>query len=173
MTDASHELRTPVSVVRTTAQVTLGRDDRPKAEYREALTTLADQAQRLSRMVDDMLTLAVADAGGRPLQNGEFYLDELLDECARSARTLGPPDQVAVNATWPDEIPFSGDEELLRQMLLNLLSNAICHSTSTDSTSRVELVAETIGDNVRIVRRHRPRHCGVRPRTRLRAVCSD
>ena len=114
MTDASHELRTPVSVVRTTAQVTLGRDDRPKAEYREALTIIADQAQRLSRMVDDMLTLAVADAGGRPLQNGEFYLDELLDECARSARTLGQPDQVAVNATWPDEIPFSGDEELLR-----------------------------------------------------------
>ena len=114
MTDASHELRTPVSVVRTTAQVTLGRDDRPKAEYREALTIIADQAQRLSRMVDDMLMLAVADAGGRPLQVSEFYLDELVHECARSAQALGQPDQVTVDATSPDEIAFSGDEELLR-----------------------------------------------------------
>ena len=151
MTDASHELRTPVSVVRTTAQVTLGRDDRPKAEYREALTIIADQAQRLSRMVDDMLMLAVADAGGRPLQLSHFYLDELVHECARAAQALGQPDTVAVSATSPDEIAFSGDEELLRQMLLNLLSNAVRHATSTDGPGRVDLSVDVIGDDVRIV----------------------
>ena len=153
MTDASHELRTPVSVVRTTAQVMLGRDDHPKAEYREALTIVAEQAQRLSRMVDDMLMLmlAVADAGGRPLQISQFYLDELVHECVRSAQALGQPHGVQVNVTSPDEVAFSGDEELLKQMLFNLLGNGVRHAASTAGPAWIDLTVETPGREVRIV----------------------
>ena len=56
-----------------------------------------------------------------------------------------------MSATSPDEIAFSGDEELLRQMLLNLLSNAVRHATSTDGPGRVDLSVDVIGDDVRIV----------------------
>lgn len=151
MADASHELRTPVSVARTTAQVTLARDDRPPTEYREALTIIADQSQRLSRMVEDMLMLAVADAGGRPLQVSLLYLDELVHECARSAQALGHSDGVRVNVTSPNEVAFSGDEELLRQMLLNLLGNAVRHATSGEGPAVVDVTLERAGNVVSVV----------------------
>jgi signal transduction histidine kinase len=61
--DAAHELRTPVSVIRAAADVTLTRDHREEAEYREAFGIIAGQARGLGRLVDSMLVLARADAG--------------------------------------------------------------------------------------------------------------
>ena len=66
MADASHELRTPVSVIQTAAEVTLDRPSREEAEYRDALTIVCEQSARLSHVVDDMLVLARADAAGLP-----------------------------------------------------------------------------------------------------------
>src|SRR4029079_16651157 len=68
MADASHELRTPVSVIQSAAAVTLARDVRDEREYREPLTHVAAESRRLGRLVDDMLVLARADAGGYPLR---------------------------------------------------------------------------------------------------------
>src|SRR5947207_12397325 len=67
MADASHELRTPVSIMRTAADVTLSRPDREAAEYRDALTVVAQQASRLARLVDDMLVLARSDGAAYPM----------------------------------------------------------------------------------------------------------
>ena len=66
MADASHELRTPVTVARTAAQVTLAAT-RTEPEYREALDIISLQTDRLTHVVDDMFLLAVADVEGRPL----------------------------------------------------------------------------------------------------------
>src|SRR5262249_60938445 len=77
MADASHELRTPLSVMRTTTQVTLEKPSRDENEYRDALAMINDQTRRLARIVEDMFTLARADAGRRPVTQGSFYLDEL------------------------------------------------------------------------------------------------
>ena len=63
MADASHELRTPVSVSRTAIEVTLGRSGRHEDEYRESLGIVAEQVRRLNRIVEDMFTLARADGG--------------------------------------------------------------------------------------------------------------
>ena len=63
MADASHELRTPVSVIQTAAEVTLQRETRESWEYRDALAIISEQSTRLTRMVEDMLVLARADAG--------------------------------------------------------------------------------------------------------------
>src|SRR6185503_14289753 len=84
MADASHELRTPVSVIRTAADVTLNREHRAEAEYREALAIAGVQAQRLGTLVEDMLVLARADAGGYPFRPIDFYLDDAIDECQRA-----------------------------------------------------------------------------------------
>ena len=75
MADASHELRTPVSVVRTAAQVTLARERRPEEEYRESLTIVAEQSERLARLVDSMFLLSRAEARAIPLVLGEVGLD--------------------------------------------------------------------------------------------------
>ena len=128
MTDASHELRTPVSVTRTTAQVTLGQQHRSEGEYRESLTIVAEQAERLTRMVDDMFLLARADAHARPLDSAAIYLDELIDECTRAVRVLAEARGVAVAVTGDHDVAFVGDENLLRQLLINLLENAVAHT---------------------------------------------
>ncbi len=126
--DASHELRTPVSIVRSAAEVTLDRETRSEAEYREALAVIAEHARRLGRMVDDMMTLARADAGGLRVEATDLYLDELLGECVRDAGVLAG-ERVGLRGASASETPFRGDERLLRQMLMNLLDNAVRHSS--------------------------------------------
>ncbi|QQS44908.1 MAG: heavy metal sensor histidine kinase [Acidobacteriota bacterium] len=133
MTDASHELRTPLHVIRTAAEVTLDHPhgiERQADEYREALGMINEQARRLTGIVEDMFTLARADAGQRDLEYGIFYLDELLAETARAAAVLAAGKGVEVGIESPGETPFRGDEGLIRQMLLNLLDNAIRHTPS-------------------------------------------
>src|SRR5215510_6732428 len=138
MADASHELRTPLSVMRTTAQVILERPRRDENEYRNALAMIDDQTRRLARIVDDMFTLARADAGRRPLAHGAFYLDELIVETARAAGVLAARKGVTVETAWSPEVSYYGDEHLLRQLLLNLLDNAIKH-TPAGGVVRVNL----------------------------------
>ncbi|MCI0389382.1 MAG: ATP-binding protein [Acidobacteria bacterium] len=128
MADASHELRTPLSVMRTATQVILEKPRRDENEYRDALAMINDQTRRLARIVDDMFTLARADAGRRPLTLGAFYLDELIGETSRAASVLAARKGVTVEAAERAEVLYYGDEHLLRQMLLNLLDNAIRHT---------------------------------------------
>jgi signal transduction histidine kinase len=125
MADASHQLRTPVSVIRTSAQVTLTRSDRTAAEYQESLEIIARQSVRLTKMVDDMFMLAMVDAEGRPLQNAPLYLNEVIDGVARDAQPLAAERNMTVNSVVSDDIPLVGDEDLLRQMLWNLVENAL------------------------------------------------
>ena len=125
MADASHELRTPLSVIRTTSSVTLDRKDRAESEYREALTIIEQQAQRLSRIVEDMFLLARADASHPSLQFTDFYLDELVAETTRAAAVLATQKTIDLVQPSLPEAPFRGDEGILRQMIWNLLDNAI------------------------------------------------
>jgi two-component system, OmpR family, sensor kinase len=130
MANASHELRTPASVVRTAAQVTLSQSDRTNAEYRESLAIIGEQATRLSRLVDAMFLLSRAEAHGVPLQPEFLNLDDLLAECVRAARVLAEPRRVSVVAGGDDEVGLTADDALLRQMVGNLLDNAIRHAES-------------------------------------------
>jgi len=127
MADASHELRTPVSVVHTTAQVTLARVSRPEHDYRESLTIVAEQSGRLARLVDQMFLLSRAEAQGIPLIQEPLYLDDLIGECARALRVIANERDVEVQTCGEAEVMFVGDNMLLRQMVGNLLDNAIQH----------------------------------------------
>jgi signal transduction histidine kinase len=141
MADASHELRTPVSVVRATADVTLSRGHRDEAEYREALAIVGEQARRVSRLVDDMLVLARADAGGYPLRPVDLYLDEVVADCRRAVDVLAVERGVIIRAATSPEIPFRGDEELLRRLVLNVLQNAVQHTPAGGAVA-VELLRD-------------------------------
>jgi two-component system, OmpR family, sensor kinase len=128
MADASHELRTPVSVIRTAADVALSRVHREEPEYRETLTIVGGEAQRVGRLVEDMLVLARADAGGYPLRPVDLYLDEVVAECRRAVDVLATGRGVRIESASTPEMPFRGDEALLRQMVLNVLQNAVQHT---------------------------------------------
>jgi heavy metal sensor kinase len=126
MADASHELRTPVAVIRGESEVALSRTSRDSKDYRDSLAIVNDEGQRLTRMVEDLFTLARADAGEYPLVLTDFYLDESINECVRSVRSLAAQkDQEIIYQPPAKEIAFRGDEPLIRRMLLNLLHNAI------------------------------------------------
>jgi heavy metal sensor kinase len=137
MADASHELRTPLSVMRTATGVTLEKEQRSESEYRDALRVVDEQARRLTRIVADMFTLSRADARRSPHCN-DFYLDELVWECVRAADILGSRKGLEIKVAKLRETPYYGDEGMLRQLILNLLDNAIKH-TPTDGEVRVSL----------------------------------
>jgi two-component system OmpR family sensor kinase len=138
MADASHELRTPVATARTAAGVALQQPNRAEAEYRETLQIIEQQTIRLSRVVDDMFTLARADAGNYPVRTTPMYLDEVLDDVVRASRVLASARNVSIDSADAAPAPFDGDEDLLRRMIGNLLDNAVRHSPPGSSVS-VEL----------------------------------
>jgi len=144
MADASHELRTPLHVIRTAVDVTMEHSEELTAETvnsgecQQALSIVSEQARRLTRIVDDMFTLARADAGQRPIQISDFYFDELVMATTRAAAVLAARKGVTLDVAPAQETLFRGDEGLLRQMLLNLLDNAIKY-TPSGGTIRVQM----------------------------------
>src|SRR5688572_24070638 len=96
MADASHELRTPVTTARTAATVALQQPARSEDEYRETLAIIEQETTRLSRIVDDMFTLARADAGSYPVRVAPMYLDEVVDDAVRAARVVASTRQVSI-----------------------------------------------------------------------------
>jgi len=128
MADASHELCTPVAVLRTEADVTLSRPTRTETEYRESISVMRESAQRLGRIVDDLFLLARADAGHLPLRREALYLEDVVDDAARAVRNLARERGVRVQLLPLEDSPYDGDADLLGRVLLNLLDNAIKHS---------------------------------------------
>src|SRR5437773_2265579 len=116
MADASHELRTPVSIIRTAADVALTKDRRTPEEYRETLAIIKSESERLSRLVADMLVLARADAGGYQLRPVDLYLDDIVADCQRAVAVLAAQRGVTVQCGPCPEVAFKGDEDLLRQL---------------------------------------------------------
>ena len=138
MADASHELRTPVTTARTASSVALQQPTRGEADYRETLAIIEQEMTRLSRIVDDMFTLARADAGRYPVRPTPMYLDEVLDEVVRALRVVASTRQVAISESTLRPAPFTGDDDLIRRLIVNVLDNAVRYAPS-DSVVRVAL----------------------------------
>lgn len=131
--DASHELRTPVAILTGEAEVALSKSDRTPEEYRESLEILHKESLRLKKIVEDLFTLTRADIGQLPLSKSDFYLDELVADCARTCRTLAQAKQITLQCNAATELPVHADEAFLRRMFLNLLDNAIKYTPAGGS----------------------------------------
>jgi heavy metal sensor kinase len=143
MADASHELRTPVAILRGESEVALSKEARSAEEYRESLGVLHQESERLTHIVEDLFTLTRADAGQYPLQTRDFYFDELIAECVHSARTLALAKNISLNFEGASESPIHADESLVRRMILNLLDNAIKY---TPPGGRVKVSCQRVGN---------------------------
>ena len=136
MADASHELRTPVAVIVGESEVALSQQ-RDTAEYRDSLNIVNDEGKRLTRLVEDLFTLARADSGEYPLVLSDFYLDESVNESVRSIRSLAAQKGLELFYEAPDkEIAYRGDEAVINRMMMNLLQNAI---KFTPANGRIEV----------------------------------
>jgi two-component system, OmpR family, sensor kinase len=123
--DASHELRTPLTSIRTNAGL-LQRDDLDPGDRRDAAADITAEAARMSRLVEDLLTLARADAGVK-LERAPVALGELAGDVARQFRRANP-ERLVEDTIAPVEV--IGDRDALQQLLLVLLDNAAKHTQS-------------------------------------------
>lgn len=124
---ASHELKTPLTILHGEIE-TLQRDTRATPQQREALAGMLDEIQRLARIVDDLSLLTKAGAGEVPLARETARLDQLVREAFEDARILAEPQGIAVELSVCDEVSVTGDRHRLRQLLLNLVDNAVKHN---------------------------------------------
>jgi len=153
--DASHELRTPLTIIRTNADVLRWMDPGDAPERTEALADLAGEARRMGGLVNDLLTLARADAG-QNLMLRPTPLRPLVEEACRQARLLAHGQEVAVDgATEADgtdhadytapEVTVAIDPDAFKQLLLILLDNALKY---TPVGGRVALALDQEGAEV-------------------------
>ena len=120
--DVSHELRTPLTTVRGNLDILRRMETDDQALTRESLRAIEDETARMSRLVNDLLLLAQADAGVK-LEREPVEMDTLLLEVYRQARDMA--DGVEVVLGHEDQAMVLGNADRLRQLLLNLMDNAL------------------------------------------------
>jgi len=124
MADAAHELRTPVAVIRSRVDVTLERP-RDAAAYETMLAELRAEVERLATLVNDLFTLARADADERPFSPVRVQLDEIVLAAVSTAGWMASRRGIRLEVTEAEESVIEGDAALVRQLVLIVLDNAI------------------------------------------------
>ena len=123
--DASHELRTPVSLMRTNAEITL-RKPRSEAEYREALARILEESEKVSHLIDQLLQLARADSGSATLQMTRSDLTTALENACCGARILAEAKHLHFSQSIPQQsLWVQGDSASLERLFMILLDNAV------------------------------------------------
>ena len=135
MADAAHELRTPITVLRTRAEVAL-QQPRDAEHYVSALHGVEAEARRLGGIVDSLLVLARADSGERQIERERFFLDDVAIDAAGASRVVARQKGVEVTVEEFEEAPVVGDPALARQLIMILLDNAV---KFTDSGGEVRV----------------------------------
>ncbi len=133
--DASHELRTPVAVIRTGAELALRRDREPEA-YREALREIEGESERMTQLVEDLLFLARKDARGEGMPMGPLDLREILNDAAQELHGLADAREIRIHvAAGTEPAMIAGNTAALRRLFLALLDNALKYSPSGTDVS--------------------------------------
>lgn len=129
LADVSHELRTPLTAIRGNLDLMrrMGEADE------ESLSSMQEEVQRMTRLVGDLLLLARADAGELPLEKKKVELDAIFFEVYRQMRVVSESIEVSVTAV--DQACIMGDADRLKQLLLNLVGNAIKYTPAGGSVT--------------------------------------
>ncbi len=125
VSDASHELKTPVSVIKAHCDVLL-LNDRSKEEYHEALVTIQDVSANMGRLINDLLSLARLDAGALSTSTlRDVSLKTCVHNALRLVHPLAEQRVVSVRAACLSDLVLQGDGDRLTEALLNLIENAV------------------------------------------------
>jgi len=138
--DASHELRSPLTRIRSEIEVDLAHPD--AADPLETLRSVLQEAVALQQLLDDLLLLARADAGGSARRDEVVEVDEIVLRLARRARD---GQRVTIDTSQVGAASVHGDARQLERALANVIDNATRHAAT-----RMELAVETVGGAVRV-----------------------
>lgn len=144
--DASHELKTPLTILQGELEVTLKRI-RTAAEYEEVLKSSLEEIRRISSIVENLLLLARVEDRETGLDVREFNLQRVLQEAVAGMEILAREKSLALSLSPDGAIMLRGDEQKLKQVFLNLLDNAIKYTPPHGSVS---VSASTTAESVRI-----------------------
>lgn len=139
MTDIAHELRTPVSVLK--GEIEALRDGLRPANQ-DAFASLSEEIDQLSRLVDDLQALALADAGALGLQRQQVDLRELAEQSAESHRGRLAERGIELEVVAPKPAAVSADPQRIRQLLNNLLENCYRY---VETGGRVRILLDQAG----------------------------
>jgi len=144
--DIAHELRTPLHIIQGDLEGMLDGVYEPTPEN---ITDILDETRLLARLVDDLQTLSLAEAGQLPLHPTRFLLADLLTDAAAGFESRAATQNVDLRVDIPDPSPeIEADYDRLIQVLANLLANALRH---TPKNGQITLHAEAIPEGVRII----------------------
>jgi signal transduction histidine kinase len=125
--DASHELRTPLTAIRSVGEVALQKDG-TREEYKDTIGSMLEEVNRLTALVDSLLTISRADAGRIQLHPSVFSAMDLAREAAGLFEVLVEEKGQRITVQGEEGVTLKGDRVFLRQALVNIIHNAVKHS---------------------------------------------
>jgi len=146
LADISHEFRTPLTVIRGESEIALRGKPKTKAQYQETLKRIMDQAEQTTRLVDDLLFIARADAGEPRLKVRPVSVSSLLDSTCQDFKAKAEQNEIAIVQDFEGvNVVAMGDAGRLRQVFSILLDNALRYSKAGGT---VEVRLEREADNI-------------------------
>jgi two-component system, OmpR family, phosphate regulon sensor histidine kinase PhoR len=140
--NVSHELRTPLTAIKGYAETLLGSAGRDPETAGKFLSIIDRHAGRLSRLIDDLLTLSDLELGKVPLRKEEVFMGELVEEVLETLRDKADKGRVTLDKDLPEALPpLLGDGDRLHQVLINLVDNAVKY---TPTGGMVTVRAKTV-----------------------------
>jgi two-component system sensor histidine kinase CiaH len=123
--DASHELRTPLAIMQTNTEMLLRYPKHTIEEESEHISVILKELRRMISLVSDLLTLARSESNQLQIKHQSFLLDQTINEMLEHYCLFAEMNNINIYSTIEKQIPFLGDEERIRQLLVILLDNAI------------------------------------------------
>jgi heavy metal sensor kinase len=145
--DAAHELRTPLAVMRTAAEVAL-RLPRDSEEYRSVLEEMLEEIERLTRLSEQLLFLCREDIRLVPVTRESVRIDELVGEVVDHVRVVAAEKRQTIAVDFSGPCAVLGDADQLRRLLFNLLDNAIKYTKNGGS---IRVQGAHLSEKVRVV----------------------
>ena len=146
LADISHEFRTPLTVIRGEAEIAMRGKNKTKAEYHETLGRIMEQADHTTRLVDDLLFIARADAGEPRLKVRPVSVSSLLGAACKDFKPRAEQNEITiVQDLMIGNVVVMGDAGRLRQVFTILIDNALRYSKAGD---KVEVSLDRDGDDI-------------------------
>ena len=127
VSDASHELRTPLSILQGETELVLS-GSHTVEDYQKTLRVIDDELKKMTRIVEGLFTLAMADAGELRLVSEPLYLNEVIEDACSLVDARAEGKHIVVKRELVEQIGYTGDETFLHELFLILLDNAIKYS---------------------------------------------
>jgi heavy metal sensor kinase len=132
--DASHELRAPLAVIEAESTLALQKE-RPSSDYQQSLEIISQESRQMSSLIDQLLTLARADAGKEQWNFTEVNLGKLVSNLSTDVEVLCQEKGLSFQLGQAQDLVVKGDEARLRELFMNLLNNAISYTPSSGTVS--------------------------------------